>query len=87
MFFLNLIPHGTYDGLSPEGQMVAIIGLILLFLISYGLHLTVGAGSNTLRDTIKEHARMHDLGIAHSHKESYLGQMYAEEEKESKNEI
>ena len=30
---------------------------------------------------------MHDLGIAHSHKETYLGQMYAEEETESKNEI
>tara|TARA_R100001129_G_scaffold62541_1_gene42636 strand:- start:216 stop:479 length:264 start_codon:yes stop_codon:yes gene_type:complete len=87
MIFLNLIPHGSYEGLSPEGQMVAFIGLILLFLISYGLHLTVGAGASTLRDTIKEHARMHDLGIAHNHKESYLGQMYAEEETESKDEI
>ena len=34
MIFLNLIPHGTYQGLSPEGQMVAFIGLILLSIIN-----------------------------------------------------
>ena len=42
--------------------------VILLFVsISYGIYTTVGPSSHKLRDTIKEHARMHELGIAHGH--------------------
>ena len=36
--------------------------------------LTVGAGKKELRDPIDEHAKMHELGIAHGHggnKEAY----------------
>ena len=45
------------------------IGLLLFGAIGYGIYTTVGPKSKKLRDTIEEHSRMHDLGIAHSHKE------------------
>ena len=28
-----LIPHGTYEGLPPQGQLIAIILGLLLFLV------------------------------------------------------
>ena len=74
MTFINLIPHGNYPGLSPEGQIIAIIIALLFFLVGYGLYLTFGPGSQPLRDPIDEHAKMHELGIAHGHggsKEAY----------------
>ena len=74
MIFINLIPHGNYQGLSPEGQMVAIIVGLLFFVMGYGLYLTIGPGKKDLRDPIDEHAKMHELGIAHGHggsKEAY----------------
>ncbi len=46
------------------------IGVILMFLfgsIAYGMYNTFGAGAHGLTDSIDEHARMHELGIAHSH--------------------
>ena len=43
------------------------IGLLLFGAIGYGIYTTVGPKSKDLRDTIKEHARMHELGIAHGH--------------------
>ena len=67
MIFINMIPHGNFTGLSPEGQMVAIILGLLAFLVGYGLYLTFGEGKTELRDTIDEHAKMHELGIAHGH--------------------
>ena len=42
--------------------------------MGYGLYLTVGPGKTELRDPIDEHAKMHELGIAHGHggsKEAY----------------
>ena len=63
----NTIPHGNYSGLSPEGQMVAIIVGLLFFVMGYGLYLTFGPGKKDLRDPIDEHAKMHELGIAHGH--------------------
>jgi len=74
MTFINLIPHGNYPGLSPEVQMIAIILGLLAFLVGYGLYLTFGSGNQELRDPIDEHAKMHELGIAHGHmgsKEAY----------------
>ena len=35
--------------------------------MGYGLYLTIGPGKTDLRDTIDEHAKMHELGIAHGH--------------------
>ena len=55
MTFINLIPHGNYPGLSPEGQMIAIILGLLAFLVGYGLYLTFGPGSKELVDGIDEH--------------------------------
>ena len=43
------------------------IGILLFGSIGYGIYTTVGPSSYKLRDTIKEHARMHELGIAHGH--------------------
>ena len=43
-----------------------IIGL-LLFLVGWGVYLTFGEGKEELKDPIKEHAKMHELGIAHGH--------------------
>ncbi len=31
--FANLIPHGNFPGLSPEGQMIAIIVGLLFFVM------------------------------------------------------
>ena len=42
-------------------------GLLLFGSIGYGIYITVGPSSHKLMDTIKEHVRMHELGIAHGH--------------------
>ena len=47
--------------------LLGIIGLLLFGSIGYGIYTTVGPSSYKLRDTIKEHARLHELGIAHGH--------------------
>ena len=47
--------------------MIAIILALLAFLVGYGLYLTFGPGSKELVDGIDEHAKMHELGIAHGH--------------------
>ena len=47
--------------------LVYIIIALLLFLLGWGIYLTFGEGKNELRDTIDEHAKMHELGIAHGH--------------------
>ena len=67
-----LISHGTYKGLPPQGQLIAIILGLLLFLVGYGIYLTFGAGKEDLKDAIDEHAKMHELGIAHGHNGSKL---------------
>ena len=65
--FANLIPHCNLPGFSPECQMIAIIVGLLFFVMGYGLYLTIGPGKVDLRDPIDEHAKMHELGIAHGH--------------------
>jgi len=54
--------------------LVFIIVGLLFFIMGYGLYLTIGPGKTNLRDPIDEHAKMHELGIAHGHggnKEAY----------------
>ena len=54
--------------------LVFIIVGLLFFIMGYGLNLTIGPGKTELRDPIDEHAKMHELGIAHGHsgsKEAY----------------
>ena len=43
-----------------------IVGL-LFFLLGWGIWLTFGPGKTELRDSIDEHAKMHELGIADGH--------------------
>ena len=47
--------------------LLGSIGLLLFGSIGYGIYTTVGPSSYKLRDTIREHARLHELGIAHGH--------------------
>ena len=47
--------------------LLGSVGLLLFGSIGYGIYTTVGPSSYKLRDTIKEHARLHELGIAHGH--------------------
>ena len=47
--------------------IVYIIVGLLLFLLGWGVWLTFGPGKEDLRDQIDEHAKMHELGIAHGH--------------------
>ena len=54
--------------------LVFIIVGLLFFIMGYGLYLPIGPCKTTLRDPIDEHAKMHELGIAHGHggsKEAY----------------
>ena len=64
MIFINLIPHGN---LTPDQGFIFFLGLVLFSLVGYGLYLTLGSGKQDLRDPIDEHAKMHELGIAHGH--------------------
>ncbi len=47
--------------------LVFIIVGILLLLVGGGLWLTFGPAKKQLKDPIDEHAKMHELGIAHKH--------------------
>ena len=47
--------------------LVLIIVGLLFFVMGYGIYLTFGPGKKDLRDPIDEHAKMHELGIAHGH--------------------
>tara|TARA_B100000214_G_scaffold131582_1_gene93564 strand:+ start:432 stop:599 length:168 start_codon:yes stop_codon:yes gene_type:complete len=44
----------------------AIIGILLLLVVG-GIWLTFGPGGKDVRDPIDEHAKLHELGIAHGH--------------------
>ena len=64
IYLSNLIPHGN---LTPDQGFIFFIGMFLFGLMVYGLYLTFGKGKEGLRDSIDEHAKMHELGIAHGH--------------------
>ena len=59
-----MIPHLN---LTPDQGFILFFGLVVLGLVIYGLYLTFGPGKKNLRDQIDEHAKMHELGIAHGH--------------------
>ena len=59
-----IIPHLN---LTPDQGLILFFGLLLLSLVVYGIYMTFGAGKKELRDQIDEHAKMHELGIAHGH--------------------
>jgi len=64
MIFINLIPHGN---LSPGQGFAVFMALLVVVLMIYGIYMTFGSGGKDLRDEIDEHAKMHELGIAHGH--------------------
>ena len=47
--------------------LVFLIVGILIILVGGGIWFTFGPGSKGVRDPIDEHAKMHELGIAHGH--------------------
>ena len=47
--------------------LLSSVEILLFGSIGYGVNTTVGPSSYKLRDTIKEHARMHEFGVAHGH--------------------
>ena len=47
--------------------IVFIIIGILFTLVGVGIWFTFGPGGKKVRDPLAEHARMHELGIAHKH--------------------
>tara|TARA_B100001250_G_C19418188_1_gene622011 strand:- start:52 stop:222 length:171 start_codon:yes stop_codon:yes gene_type:complete len=47
--------------------VVFLIVGILFGLLALGVWQTFGKGGSELRDPIAEHAKMHELGIAHGH--------------------
>ena len=59
-----VIPHAN---LSGGAAFAVFLGLFVLALVVYGIYLTFGSGKEGLRDQIDEHAKMHELGIAHGH--------------------
>ena len=62
---MTLIPHANLEG---GAAFAVFFGVFLLGLMIYAVYMTFGAGGKDLKDEIKEHARMHELGIAHDHK-------------------
>tara|TARA_B100000927_G_C16228913_1_gene374594 strand:- start:52 stop:327 length:276 start_codon:yes stop_codon:yes gene_type:complete len=66
-YFTTLINHGDYAGLPPTGVFIFWIVASVVVLVGYGIYMTFGSGGKDLKDEIREHARMHELGIAHGH--------------------
>jgi len=57
---------GTIKG-STLFSLFASFGLLLFGSIGYRIYTKIGPSSYKLRVTIKEHARMHELRIAHGY--------------------
>ena len=50
--------------------MIGSLATLLFGSLIYGIYTAFGSGSTQLTDQIEEHARLHKLGIAHSHRGS-----------------
>ena len=61
---MTLIPHANLHG---GAAFAVFLGVFVFALMVYGVYMTFGAGGKNLKDEIAEHARMHELGIAHEH--------------------
>ena len=48
--------------------IIGSLAALVLGSLVYGIYTTFGAGAEDLTDQIEEHAKLHKLGIAHSHK-------------------
>ena len=47
--------------------LLGSVRLLLFGSIGYGIYITVRQSSHKIRDIIREHVRMHKLGIAYGH--------------------
>ena len=65
MTLITLIPHANLQG---GAAFAVFIGFATFVMMGYGVYMTFGSGGKDLKDEIKEHARMDELGIAHDHK-------------------
>ena len=67
-------PMIQHLNLTPDQGFILFFGLLLFGLVGWGLYLTFGPGKEDLKDQIDEHAKMHELGIAHGHegKRAYI---------------
>ena len=50
-----LIGLGNYSGLPPQGQLVAIILILLFFITGYGVYMAFGPPNKNLTDPWDEH--------------------------------
>ena len=50
-----MIGHGHYSGLPPQGQLVAIILILLFFITGYGVYMAFGPPNKNLTDPWDEH--------------------------------
>ena len=48
--------------------IIGTLAALVLGSLVYGIYTAFGAGAEDLTDQIEEHAKLHKLGIAHSHK-------------------
>lgn len=48
--------------------IIGSLAALVLGSLIYGIYTAFGAGAEDLTDQIEEHAKLHKLGIAHSHK-------------------
>ena len=56
---------------SSSAPALVFFGVIITMLFSsvaYGMYNSFGPGSKALTDLIDEHSRMHELGIAYTHR-------------------
>ena len=60
-------PLINHLNLTPDQGFILFFGLLILTLVGVGLYNTFGPVKKDLRDQIDEHAKMHELGIAHGH--------------------
>jgi len=61
---------GTWEKqplIEPGLAIPILIAVVVIGLLGYGIYMTFGSGGKELRDEIDEHAKMHELGIAHGH--------------------
>lgn len=61
---------GTWEKqplIEPGIAIPILIGVVVVGLMGYGIYMTFGPGKKDLKDEIAEHAKMHELGIAHKH--------------------
>ena len=58
--------------------LVFIVAGILFLLSGIAFWFTFGPGGENIKDPIAEHAKMHELGIAHGHKDKSVQKAWEE---------